>query len=346
MKKKIIFAIVPIIIILAIGFKIFKDAEKVIKYPFSQNKGDITVTVDEGDSLSKVINTLNKEKKIGNSYLIKWYIKKQNLSTNIKPGAYTVSKDMSTEAFLNVLNKGKNENAIKVTIPEGYNIEAIASILEQKQIISKDEFIKSVKEYTLPSYVKDDENRKYALEGYLFPDTYAFDKEMSGKEIIDLMIKNFERVIDDLEKSNNKTLDADELDKIITMASIVEKEAEASDERPTVASVFYNRLKKPMPLQSCATIEYALGVHKTVYTYKDLEVDSPYNTYKVPALPVGPICNAGKASIEAAMNPAETTHLYFVSKFDGTKTHFFTNDYKKFQQYKKVSDENLAKMNK
>ncbi|MCM8710466.1 endolytic transglycosylase MltG [Clostridium sp. SYSU_GA19001] len=347
MKKKIIFALVPILVTIIIGFIIYSDAAKIIRHPFADSTEPVRIKVNNGDSLNGLINKLYSEKKIGNSYLIKWYIKKQNLDTNIKPGSYVINKDVSLNDFIKILNEGKyNENAVKVTIPEGYNIEQVAALLQEKEIISKDDFIKSCKEYRLPNYVKAEEKRKYALEGYLFPDTYELVKGMNGKDIIDIMIKNFEKVLKDVEQKINRVIKTEEIDKLIIMASIVEKEAEAANERPVIASVFYNRLKIKMPMQSCATVEYALGVHKSVYTYKDLEIESPYNTYKVKELPIGPVANPGKDSIIAAAAPAQTNYIYFVSKFDGTKTHFFTKDYNEFLRYKKVSDENLAKMNK
>lgn len=347
MKKKITLSFILVLIVTIMGFIIYSYSMKVIKHPFIGNAETFSIKVNNGDNLNGLIDILYSEAKIRNPYLIKWYIKKQKLNTNIKPGSYTITKDSSLENFIKTLNEGKyNENAVKVTIPEGYNIESIASLLQEKEIISKEDFIKSCKEYVLPSYIKIDSRRKYALEGYLFPDTYELVKGMKGKDIIDIMIKNFEKVLKDVEQKTNKTIDNDEIDRLIIMASILEKEAETASERPIIASVFYNRLKLKMPMQSCATVEYALGIHKTVYTYKDLEVESPYNTYKVKELPVGPISNPGKDSIIAAVAPAQTNYLYFVSKFDGTKTHYFSEDYNEFLRYKKQSDENLAKMNK
>ncbi|SKA75977.1 UPF0755 protein [Clostridium sp. USBA 49] len=340
--------IIPFVIIFAfIVFKIYLNIVGTIKQPFINNNGNIEVKVSNGDNLNKLIASLYNENKIKNLYLTKWYIKKQKFNTNIKPGIYSISNKISLDEFVKILNEGKyNKNLVKVTIPEGYTIDNIASLLEEKKVISKDKFIKSIKEYKLPTYIKKDKNRKYQLEGYLFPDTYEFAKDMSGKEIINIMINNFEKVLKEIEEENNKLINEEEIDKIIIMASIIEKEAEVSSERPIVASVFYNRIKEKMPLQSCATVEYVLGIHKTVYTYNDLKIESPYNTYKVKALPVGPISNPGKSAIEAALNPAKTNYLYFVSKFDGTKTHFFTRDYNEFLKYKKESDENLLKMNK
>ncbi len=347
MKKKVIFSIIIMAIISIIGFKIYSDAAGIIKHPFVVENNTIEVTVKTGDTLTGVINSLYEDKKLGNAYLIKWYIKKQKLSTNIKPGTYTFSKDITIEKFIAGLGEGKyNENAIKVTIPEGYDIESIASLLQEKGIIEKEKFIQSVKEYTLPSYVKTDSKRKYSLEGYLFPDTYELIKGMKGKEIIDVMIKNFETVLKNIQDKSNKKMTNEEIDKVIILASMIERETEAVDERVIVSSVLYNRLSKQMKLQIDATVEYALGVHKTIYTYKDLEVQSPYNTYLVPGLPVGPICNPGKASIAAALEPASTKYIYYVSKFDGSKTHFFSENYDKFLNDKKVSQANLAKMNK
>jgi UPF0755 protein len=347
MKKKVIFSIIVMVIIAVIGYKIYSDALGIIKHPFITEDTTIELKVKSGDTLTGVINSLYEDKKIGNSYLIKWYIKKQQLSTNIKPGTYNFSKDISLEKLIKGLGESKyNENSIKVTIPEGYDVEHIATLLQDNGIIEKEKFIQSVKEYTPPSYIKTDIKRKYALEGFLFPDTYELIKGMKGKDIIDIMLKNFEAVLKNVQDKSNKEMTVEEIDKIIILASMVERETEAVDERVVVSSVLHNRLNIKMKLQIDATVEYALGVHKTIYTYKDLEFQSPYNTYLVSGLPIGPICNPGKASILAAMEPASTKYIYYVSKFDGSKTHFFSENYDKFLSDKKVSQTNLAKMNK
>lgn len=347
MKKKIFFALIPIVVIGIIGFTIYKDALKTIKHPFVTKDEAIEIKVSKGDTLNSVINSLYENKKIGNLLLVKWYIKNQKLDTNIKPGTYKLSKDTSLDNLVKSLGEGNyNENAIKVTIPEGYTIDAMASLLQEKGVISKDEFLNSCKTYPLPDYVKKDPSRKYALEGFLFPNTYEFIKGSKGKDIIDIMVKNFDNTIKDIEKKTGKNIDKAEIDKVITMASIVEREAEQAEERPIVASVFYNRQKINMKMESCATVEYALGIHKTIYTYKDIETPSPYNTYIVSGLPVGPICNPGRDSIVAALQPEQTKYLFFVSKFDGTGKHFFSENYEKFTQDTKISNANLEKMKK
>lgn len=347
MKKKLILLAVILLIIGSFGFKIYKDAVEVIQHPIISSDEKINIKVKSGDNLNTLVKRLNGEKKIGNSYLIKWYVKKQKLNTNIKPGDYEIAKDISLESFIKTLGDGiYNENVVKVTIPEGFSVEQIATLLEDKGVITKEDFIKSIKEYNTPGYIKEDSNRKYALEGFLFPDTYQLLKKMNGKDVIEKMNKNFDTVIKGIEKQINKEIKTEDIDKIVTMASIIEKEAEKGTERPVVASVFYNRLKIKMQLQSCATVEYALGVHKTIYTYDDLAVKSPYNTYLVKELPTGPICNPGKDSILAAVSPSSTDYLYFVSKFDGSGTHFFTKNYNEFLNFKNISDANLAKTNK
>jgi len=232
------------------------------------------------------------------------------------------------------LKEGIYDNRpIKVTIPEGYNIDEIGNKLEKQGIIKKEDFIKSIKEYKTPSFVKEDKNRKYSLEGYLFPDTYEFFKGMQGDKIIDKMLDRFNYVIKEIEKENNIKIKDEDMDKLISMASVIEKEAEKDAERGKVASVFYNRIDKKMKMESCATVLYALGYHKDKLYYKDLKIKSPYNTYLNTGLPIGPICSPGKNSIKAALNPEKTDYLYFVSKNNGT--HFFTKNYNDFLKVKK-----------
>lgn len=332
-KKKILIVLIVIFAIVLSGFILYtNENNKAINHPLKASK-PVRVVVKEGDSLYGVMNELKNNNQLNNIYLMKLYIKNKNIKTNkIKAGNYLFKEDITLEQFINNLTNGLfNEDAIKITIPEGYDIEHIAASFEQKGLISKEKFLLSCKEYSVPTFVKKDQNRKYLLEGYLFPDTYDFTKGMDGKEIIDIMIKRFESVINEISK--DKMSKPEELDKIITMASIVEKEAEKSEEQGKVASVFYNRINKKMKLQSCATVLYSMGVHKDKLSYEDLKIKSPYNTYIVDGLPAGPICCPGKKAIKAAIEPEKTNYLYFVSNNNGT--HFFTDDYNKFLEVKK-----------
>lgn len=315
---------------------IFYYRNEVISHPLKSNEKKLQFTVNNGENLSDVINTLNNKKIIKSKYFITQYINRSSISQSVKPGVYSFNENIPLEKFIRYLNKGiKDDETVKVVIPEGYDVEHIAAVLDKKGIISKADFMKSCGEYKLPDFIKSDSRRKYTLEGYLFPDTYEFLKGTDGKEIIDVMLKRFSEEINNIQKKTGKNINKEDLDKIITIASIVEKEVERQDERGKAASVFYNRLNKDMKLQSCATVLYALGVHKDKLYYNDLKVNSPYNTYIVKGLPVGPISCPGIECIKAAINPEKTNYLFFVSKNDGT--HFFSDNEKKFLEVKKVT---------
>ncbi|WP_234121065.1 endolytic transglycosylase MltG [Clostridium hydrogenum] len=326
--KKLIAILVSVLIVIVI---IIGYANSVMKYPFSVNN-KARFEVKKGDNLYTVINKLNEKSLIKNRTLLKVYVKYKKIPGEIKPGFYSIKAGESINSLIYDMKNGIfDETYVKVTIPEGFEISKIADTLDEKGIISKDKFLKACTEYKLPSYIKDDNNRKYKLEGYLFPDTYEFKKNTDGKIIIDTMLSRFDAVMMSIKKeSTNKISD---LDNIVTMASIIEREAEVQNERAVIASVFYNRIKENMKLQSCATVEYALGYHKDKLTYNDLKVKSNYNTYLVNGLPEGPICSPGKQSILAAINPENTNYIYFVSKNNGT--HFFTNNYNEFLKVKK-----------
>lgn len=327
-SKKIIFIIISIIILVIGTLKI----NSIIKHPFIATTEEVSVVVDEGDSLFNVINDLEHKKIIKNANIIKIYVKIKELNTSIKPGEYLISTDTSVENFINILNSDNNDkNTVNVTIPEGYDIESIAQILENNDIISKEQFIESCKEYEIPEYLKTNSKVRYALEGYLFPDTYKIRKGSSGKEIIDKMFHRFEEVIKEIEENENTNIE--DIPKLITLASIVEKEARIDEDRPKIASVINNRLEKNMKLQVDATVLYALGEHRKKLYYKDLEIDSLYNTYKVKGLTPGPICSPGRLSIEAALSPEKSNYLFYV--LQKNNKHYFTDNYNDFLKAKK-----------
>lgn len=327
--KKILIIVLCLIISGAIFVKV--QYETAINKPLKIH-GDILYTVKQGDTFYSVLESLENDKVIVNTYFIKYYLRKNNIITDIKPGEYNLSSELSLINFIELLSKGNlNKNEVSVTIQEGKNIEEIGEILESSGILSKESFIESCKNYELPKYIKNEGNRRYALEGFLFPDTYRFIKGTDGNAVIKTMLSRFEEIISEIEKENN--INIDDVDKITTIAALIEKEVSTSSERTLVASVINNRLEKGMMLQIDATVLYALGKHKEKVLYKDLEVNSPYNTYKVIGLPVGPIGCPGKDSIAAAVNPSKTNYLYYVSNNDGT--HFFTDNYNKFLKVKK-----------
>ncbi len=307
--------------------------KKIIQHPILASE-DIHVNVKDGDTLYSILDDLNQIGAIKNSSILKFYIKKNGVKSNIHPGKFFIPKDVTVDNLILILSTvGDEEDIIKVTVPEGFDINEISKVLQVKGIISSENFIDSCKKYTLPSYIHENKNRNFNLEGFLFPATYELKAGMSGNAIIKLMVDKFYNTIMELNKE--KPIDMKKLDDLIIMASIVERETSDSAELNKVASVFYNRLDKKIKLQSCATVLYSLGKHKEKLYNKDLEVKSPYNTYKVEGLPLGPICSPGKESIRAVLSPAKTNYLYFVLDTDGK--HFFTDNYKEFLKVKAVT---------
>ncbi len=239
------------------------------------------------------------------------------LDKRVKAGRYRFTIPMSEHEVLRVLTEGR-AITLRVTIPEGYTVKDIANLLAKELGIDSEKFMEVCKDSDF--LVSLGVPARFA-EGFLFPDTYEFTWGVDERVIVKQMIRRFFEVFDDsLKKGMQKQ--GRSLLEIVILASLVEKEAQVDEERPIIAGVYYNRLKKRMPLQCCATIQYILPKRKENLSYDDLRIDSPYNTYKHYGLPPGPICNPGKASLEAACFPASTKYLYFVSRGDGT--HIFS----------------------
>ena len=172
-----------------------------------------------------------------------------------------------------------------------------------------------------------------SLEGYLFPDTYMFPRGTSAREAVSEMLRQFDNTMSHLMMAKSDDVDFS-IHEVISLASIIEKEAKLDDEKPIISAVFHNRLKRGRRLESCATVRYGLGYPRRKLTDRDLkDTNSPYNTYVYKGLPPGPICSPGQRSIAAALNPSKDRYLYFVSKNDGT--HYFTESYRKFLDAKR-----------
>ncbi|SHI66854.1 UPF0755 protein [Clostridium amylolyticum] len=333
MRKKVVIAAIFILILLLSGGYLYYNS--VINHPLKGKEEKTQVVVNKGDTLYNVLNRLDTQGKIKNISMIKIHIKLNSISGNIKPGDYEINSDISFDNLVNEIKKGNEaDNSIKITIPEGFDIDKISAKIEEAGLCKKDDFIKAVKEYKHPNYIKFSNEKRYNIEGFLFPDTYSIKKDAKPDEIVDKMVKRFEEVLKECEKELNISLQENKVEETINISAMIEKEARNKEEMPTIASVINNRIDKKMPLQIDATVLYALGKHKEVVTYKDLEVVSPYNTYKIPSLPAGPIASPGKEAIKAAMAPAKTDYLYYL--YDSKKgSHFFTNNYNEFLKKKK-----------
>lgn len=318
-----------IILLLIIVIALASVFISTIKKPLKISQSEV-VNVEEGDSFYSIINSLSNEKKIKSPFIIKIYAKLTGLDLEVVPGSHTLEKGMSVKDIAKTLKDTNNANAITITIPEGFNIEDIATRVEEKGICTKDEFLSAVKSYPLPSYVKDNPDKRYNLEGFLFPDTYNFEIGVEPEYIIETMIKRFEEVWNEI--TEGLDIKEDDIEKIINVASIIEKEGRVDEDRPLIASVIYNRLEQDMPLQIDATVIYAHGYYIENVRNRHLAIESKYNTYLHKGLPVGPICNPGAPSIKAALNPANTNYLFYLLASDDE--HYFTDNYDDFLKKK------------
>lgn len=324
MKKSKFKSLIPLIVIILILALPIISFTKAISDPLKA-KDTILVKVEEGDNFYSILSELKEKGEISGVSFIKLYLKITNKDLDVKPGEYTLDNNMSINDIVTKLTTESLQNAVKFTVPEGYSVEDIAGKLELEGICSYEGFINAVKEYKLPSFIKYNTEKRYSLEGYLYPDTYTINKNEDPETIIEVMVNRFEEVWNEaLGISNLKVSDSD-IDKVITVASMIEKESRVDEERPLISSVIYNRIEKGMKLQIDATVIYALGNHVETVLNSHLETESPYNTYRIDGLPVGPISNPGLPSILAALNPEKTDYLFYVLENDNLH-HYFTND--------------------
>ncbi len=282
----------------------------------------IRLDVPRGSSVKEVGRLLEKEGLIKNSNSFVWYVYFTGKVKAIKAGRYQLTAGMPFSRLFSELQQGRPVYH-RVTIPEGLTQKEITALLAKKGLIDAERFeaLLSDRDF-LHTYLGDFKPR--SAEGFLFPDTYDFADQASEEEILGVFFRRFLQVWNEVAPTRTGgTLTPLQY---VTLASIIEREAKKEEERPIIAAVFLNRLRLGYPLQSCATVMYALGERKTRLLYKDLQVQSPYNTYINRGLPPGPIANPGRASMAAALRPADSDFLYFVARPDGT--HSFSRTYR------------------
>ncbi|MCM8777103.1 MAG: endolytic transglycosylase MltG [Candidatus Omnitrophica bacterium] len=303
MKSKTIPIIIAVLILGTIAIKIITLPPEV--------KTAKLVEIPEGANAVDIAKLLEEKGIIKNDDWFLYLTRRYNVQKNLQAGIYEFSGRTPLKEVIRKIAKGE-VILVRVTIPEGSTIREIADILERKELVSKDEFIK----YAL-------ETKK--LEGMLFPDTYLFPHKTSVEAIASTMYKRFKNVFEELYGEPVTDTNFKKVKEIVTVASIVEKEAMYDSERRIIAGIIYKRLERKIPIQSCATVIYATGKQKSRLSTSDLKVKSPYNTYTHRGLPPGPICNPGSSSLKAALNPAKTDYLYFVSMGDGRN--YFSKTY-------------------
>ncbi len=269
------------------------------------------ITIQKGMTSSQVAGLLEGKKIIDSKRYFSLLLRLKGMNKDIKAGVFELNSGMSAGEIVDILVGGKVFYS-RVTIPEGFTAKQIAQLLAEKNFFdSTDKFLQTVKESN--------------LEGYLFPETYFILPGTKEEEIIKIMTRQFFKIFTPQMKMRMKKFNFNQ-DEVVILASLIEKEAKDEKERNLISAVFHNRLKKRWRLESCASVRYILDKWKEPLTYKDLEINSLYNTYRCYGLPVGPVCNPGLASLRAALYPADSDLMFFVAKGDGT--HKFSKYYK------------------
>lgn len=318
-KKKILIIIPAALICLIIALFSFVVYQELTGPADSKGKEQMVI-VPEGIPFSKVADDLETRGIITNKSLFMLWARFKDMAGEIKSGEYSLSPAMSPVKLLAILTKGAIITH-PVTIPEGFSMYQIAELLEQRGLVSGKGFLAlSLTGEMLEPYGIESPS----LEGYLYPDTYNFGRGISARSAIKAMLERFLEMVEPL----NKRLEESGmgLEKVVTLASIVEKETGQGKERPLIASVFLNRIKKRMRIESDPTVIYGIKDFNGNLTRKDLKTRTPYNTYVIKGLPPGPIANPGIDAIRAVLYPEDTKYLYFVSKNDGT--HYFSKTLK------------------
>lgn len=321
MRKPIVLILVLVFLLTGCGlmeeFKVPVDAD---------DTSEILVSIPKGSSTTSIAEKLVEYDLIYNTFVFKQVVKDLGYDGKLQAGDYKLSRSNDLETIIEKLYSGDvYEETITFTIPEGLELDEILEVLKEKELVSDEALFYE----TLENKV-----RKTPLfaglpfenfEGFLFPDTYTVRKGATEAEIIQKMLDRLLVVFDDetVQYIQDNNLD---LYKVLTLASIIEREIVHDDEREIAASVFYNRLDIDMKLQSCATVQYIIDERKVNLTNDDIAIDNDYNTYKYPGLPPGPIASPGEASIKAAIYPADSEYLFFVRSYENDDSHIFTTN--------------------
>lgn len=333
--KFVKYIVLVLIFIAGISFFAYRSG---INNPINGNGESKDFVIEKGEGVGIISTKLREAELIGSDLFFRIYVKRSGKQAGIQAGEYRLSSAMSIKEIVEILSKGRavsKEKTIKFI--EGWRSREMAQYLESKGMFQSEELLEVVgfpmvnyrleKKMDKPvDYSGDfdflkDKPEEYGLEGYLFPDTYRIYENASIDDIVRKMLTNLDNKLtpkmrEDVEAQNKSIYE------IITMASIIQKEVRSVEDMKLVSGVFWNRIGIGQALESCATLAYILGVDKPQYSQADTEVDSPYNSYKYRDLPPGPIANPGIQAIEAAIYPAESDYLYFLSRSDNGETVF------------------------
>ncbi|MCP4051015.1 MAG: endolytic transglycosylase MltG [bacterium] len=329
-KNRNLLTVIFLLIFFTLSFLFYE-----IKVPGSFDSDLKMIYIPKGAGTKRIAQLLYDKQIIKNKSFFRIYARVTGYENDLRAGSFRLSPSYSLSRVADILiNASGAADLVKVTVPEGYQIVEIADLLERANLVIKDDFIRFLKYEAQDMFVSRYPFIKFAkdnnIEGYLFPETYFFARDVSYADIVEAFLKQFKEKIVPVWRADEAVKGSPKqrfhFYNIITIASIIQKEAAVKSEMPYISSVFYNRLKKRMPLAADPTIVYALGKSwKNRVTYKDLKINSPYNTYRRSGFPPTPIASFGVEAFKAALNPLKTSYLFFVSNRD--RTHSFTETY-------------------
>lgn len=320
--------------------------------PVEPAGGPVIVEIPEGTTSAQIADILEDEGIIRNGTVFSYYLKYKGLGNNFKAGTYEMSPGMALIDIISKLSAGETvkEEVLRFTIPEGYTAsqiidllaqdigfsrETLTGIMQKKEIAGQEQADPPLWASTVP----ENPNYKYTLEGYLFPETYELPKDSTEEDAVLRMLRELDKKLKQLPEGWEEQLQTRDMTfhELLTVASLIEREVLVDEERKVVAGVIYNRLMKDMPLQLDATVQYLFDKQKERLFEKDLQIESPYNTYLHSGLPPGPIASPGLKSIEAALYPQESKYFFYVTKKDGSGEHLFAETYEQHLQNIKKS---------
>lgn len=308
--------------------------------PVSKNDtAEFLVEIPTGSTANEIAKILKEKNLIKKTIAFTQVVRKEKLASSLKAGNYMLSRSMSSLDIAKKIAKGEIYiESTNVTIPEGFEFREIITKFAKEANLSEEKFLELIDENYDFDFIQKRENVENKLEGYLFPATYSVTKDMDEKDVINMMLAKFKEVYDDVISKQISNSDLN-LSEIVTLASIVEREGADLSEFKTISGVFHNRLRDSMLFQSCASVQFLLKERKDNLLYSDLEIESPYNTYKYEGLPPGPIASPGLEAIKAALKPEEHDYYYFVVSGKNDGKHIFS---KTLEEHEKAKSKALG----
>lgn len=299
----------------------------------------LKITIEQGMHSGEIAELLEERGIIKNGMIFSYYLRFQNEGSRFQAGTYEMAPGMTLDEIIEKLNRGDViQETIRFTIPEGFTVEQMADRLAGSGLVDRETFLDTVQNHPFANQlvrdIPDHPDIKYRLEGYLFPETYEMKKGSTETEIVERMLSELENRLSELPADWRKRLDERGMTfhEMLTIASLIEREVVLDEERPVVSGIIDNRLKAGMPLQIDATVQYLFEEQKEIVTKADLEIDDPYNTYRNSGLPPGPISSPGFSSIFAALYPEDTTFMFYVTKKDGSRGHYFAETFEEHRR--------------